>query len=186
MVTLTQLWIPILLSSVLVFVVSALIHMVFKWHNSDYGKLPDEDAIRSAIRAQGLKAGQYVFPHCLDGNDFKKPEVAQKFVEGPVGFLTLKEPGPPSMGKSLGLWFVVTLGVAVVVGYLASRTLPAGTTFLAVCRLVGIVTFLAYAVGSITSAVWMAKTASSTVKDVLDSFLYGLVSALVFAYFWPR
>jgi hypothetical protein len=44
MAMLASLWLPILLAAVGVFVVSSLIHMLFKWHNRDYRKLPNEDA----------------------------------------------------------------------------------------------------------------------------------------------
>ena len=42
MVALSALWMPILLSAVAVFIASSAIHMVVKWHNSDFKKLPDE------------------------------------------------------------------------------------------------------------------------------------------------
>ena len=53
MVSLTQLWVPIILSAVIVFLASSLIHMVFKWHNADYRRLPDEDAVRAALLTAG-------------------------------------------------------------------------------------------------------------------------------------
>ena len=36
MVSLADLWLPILLSAVLVFVASSLIHMVLGWHRHDF------------------------------------------------------------------------------------------------------------------------------------------------------
>ena len=51
MVSLGSLWLPIVLSAVLVFITSSIIHMVLKYHNRDYRKLPNEDAVRAAIRA---------------------------------------------------------------------------------------------------------------------------------------
>ena len=42
------LWLPIVLSALLVFVVSAIIHMVLKYHNRDYKQLPNEVAVRAA------------------------------------------------------------------------------------------------------------------------------------------
>ena len=60
---LAALWLPIVLSAVFVFVLSAIIHMVLKYHNSDYKRLPNEDAVRAAIRER-QRAGprQYIFP----------------------------------------------------------------------------------------------------------------------------
>jgi hypothetical protein len=185
MPSLMQLWMPILLAAVLVFAASALIHMVFKWHNTEYRKLSDEAAVRAALRAANATPGQYMLPHC-DPKEMGSPEVLQKFREGPVGFVTLGVPGTPSMGKPLAQWFVVTLLVAFIAGYLASRTVPVGASFLAVARVISIVTFLAYAVGSVTGGLWYCRPWSSVAKDALDSFIYGLVSAAAFGWLWPR
>lgn len=43
MVTLSALWLPILLSAVIVFVASSIIHMAIPIHKNDYRQLPDED-----------------------------------------------------------------------------------------------------------------------------------------------
>ena len=186
MISLEQLWIPIVLSAVLVFVASSLIHMVFKWHNPDYRKLANEDEVRAAIRASNAAPGQYLIPHCIDPKEMQKPEMQQKFKDGPVGFLMLRAPCAPSMGKPLGQWFALNLVIAIVAAYLAAKTLPVGATFLGVCREVSLVTFLAYAGGSVSAAIWMAKPWNSAAKECLDAFIYGLVSAVAFAWLWPR
>jgi hypothetical protein len=186
MPTLDQLWIPILLSAVLVFVVSALIHMVFKWHNSDYHGFANEDEVRAAIRKSNPAPGQYMVPFCMDKKDMAKPEVIQKFTEGPIAMMNLMKPGAPSMGKPLVMWFILALLVSLVSGYLASRTVPLGASFLAVARVVSLTTFLAYAVGSVSNLIWMGKSQSSTVKEILDAFLYGLVTAAAFGLCWPK
>ena len=41
MVPLVDLWLPILLSAVLVFVASSILHMVIPIHRGDFGKLPE-------------------------------------------------------------------------------------------------------------------------------------------------
>ena len=64
MVALTALWIPILLSAVIVFVASSIIHMALPYHRSDYKRLPDEDKVMAALRSVGVTRGMYVFPHC--------------------------------------------------------------------------------------------------------------------------
>ena len=56
MITVASLWMPVLLSAVLVFFASSLIHMVFKWHNAEYRKLPNEDAVRAVVGAYGAHA----------------------------------------------------------------------------------------------------------------------------------
>ncbi len=62
MVPLAALWLPILLSAVIVFVASSIMHMVLPYHRSDYSQLPDEDKILTALRSVALKRGLYVFP----------------------------------------------------------------------------------------------------------------------------
>lgn len=186
MVSLAQLWIPILLSAVAVFAASSLIHMVVKWHASDYRSLSNEDEVRAAIRKGSPTPGQYVMPHCSDMKDMGKPEVQEKYKEGPVGFLVLIPNGAPAMGSALGKWFVYTALVAFMAAYLASRTLAPGTHYLQVFRVVGAVSFLAYGFGSIQMGIWMGKPWSSVIKDLADALIYGLVSAGVFGWLWPR
>ena len=56
MISLTALWLPILVSAVIVFFASAIMHMVLAYHKSDYRKLPDEDLLLSDIRDGELSA----------------------------------------------------------------------------------------------------------------------------------
>lgn len=50
MVSLTSLWLPILVSAVIVFVASSIIHMVLPYHRSDMRKLAQEDEVLAALR----------------------------------------------------------------------------------------------------------------------------------------
>ena len=161
MISLQQLWIPIILSSVLVFGASSLIHMVLKWHNADYRKLSNEDDVRAAIRAGCPAPGQYVLPYCVDMKDMQKPEAKQKFADRPVAWVVVKPAGAPKMGRPLVLWFVFTLAIGSIAAYVAARTLPGSASFLQVCRVVGVVSFLAYAAGSVQGAIWMGKLGES-------------------------
>jgi hypothetical protein len=186
MPSLDQIWMPIVLAAVLVFVMSSLIHMVFKWHNSDYHGFSNEDEIRAAIRKGSPAPGQYMLPYCADPKEMAKPEMLKKWEEGPNAFVILTTPHKPNMGKALGLWFLLALVIAALSGYLASRTVPIGASFLAVARVVSITTFLAYAGGSVSNMIWMGRTPGATIKEVIDAFLYGLVTAGAFGWLWPR
>ena len=123
MVDLTALWLPILLSAVLVFVVSSILHMVLPIHKSDYKKLPGEDAVMAAMREQGVAPGHYVFPHCGSMQEMGTPEMVEKLKTGPVGFVTVV-PGF-QMGKSLILWFLIPFEV---VGFVLLAALIGGIT----------------------------------------------------------
>ena len=186
MVSLEQLWMPIIAAAVAVFVVSSLIHMVFKWHNSEYKKLPNEDEARAVLRPAAGTPAVYFVPYCIDHKQMQAPEMQQKFKEGPVAMITIRPSGLPSMGGPLSQWFVLNLVVAVIAGYLACHAVPAGAGFMAVARYISLVTFAAYGVGAISSGIWMGKPWTAVFKELLDAFLYGLVSACAFAWLWPH
>src|SRR4051812_1874541 len=101
MIPLTALWLPILVSTVIVFLASFLMHMVLKYHRSDYRKLPEEDRVTDALRAANVEPGpHYFFPYC-SFEEMKSPPVIEKMKRGPVGFVTVLPSGPPAMGKNL-------------------------------------------------------------------------------------
>jgi hypothetical protein len=186
MVSLGALWLPILLSAVFVFILSSIIHMVLKYHASDYRRLANEDAVRAAIRSGNPAAGQYVTPHVADMKLMDTPEVKQKFAEGPVALMYLRKPGAVNMGPSLGAWFLFSLVVSFFVAYVASHVFGPGAQYLDVFRIVGATAFLAYAAGQVPNAIWMGKPWSVTMKEVFDGLLYGLVTAGAFGWLWPR
>jgi hypothetical protein len=181
---LAQLWLPIVASAVLVFVASSLIHMVIKWHNSDYRKLTNEEDVRAVVRAGAPSPGQYVVPHCPDMKEMQTAEMQRKFQEGPVAFVTVRPSGQPSMGKPLVLWFVFILAVSTIAAYLASKAFLDPRTFLGICRLVGGVAFLAYAGGSVQQGIWMGRPWGSVVKDLADAAIYAAITAATFAWLW--
>jgi hypothetical protein len=186
MVTLAELWMPIVASAVAVFVLSSLVHMVFKWHSPDYRALSNEDEVRTAIQKANPAPGEYMLPHCADTKEMQSPEAQQKFRDGPVALLTLRARGMPGMGRSLMLWFLYTLAVGLFAGYVASRTLPAGTVAGRVLQVVATIAFVTYVGGSIQNGIWMGKPWRSVSKDVLDGLLYGMATGAVFALLWPH
>lgn len=183
---LLALWLPILLSAVVVFVLSSLVHMVFKWHNPEYRGLANEDMVRDAIRAGTPTPGQYVIPYCKEMKDMGSESMMRKYQEGPVGFLNLAPSGPCNMGKSLGQWFVLTLVVATICAFVVSQLFGLDPTRArAAAKLVGALTFLSFGIGSICESIWMARPWTATAKLLLDAALYAIGSALVFYWFWP-
>ena len=185
---LTALWLPIIVSAVGVYAASSLIHMVFKWHNADYKKFPNEDDVRAAIRAGNTQGGgEYMLPYCASPNDAGKPEMQKKFQEGPIGLLMIQPPGAtPGIGKALGLWFAFNLATAMVIGYIAYKALLEPATFGQVARLTGGLAFLGYATGGIQYGIWMGKPWKSVSKDVLDAVIYAAITGVAFATLWSR
>jgi hypothetical protein len=183
---LLSLWLPILLSAVVVFVISSLVHMVFKWHASDYVALPNEDAVRDAIRAGNPRPGRYVVPHCREMKEMGSEAMQKKYQEGPVGHFTLGPNGAPNMGKFLGQWFLFSLLVAVVAAYLAAQVFGLDhAQARRAAKLVGAVSFIAHGFGNIPESIWMMRPWCGTAKYLLDAALYALGSAAVFYFLWP-
>ncbi len=185
MVELTALWIPILLSAVIVFIASSIMHMVLPYHRSDYKQLPDEDKVLAALRGAGLKRGVYMFPYSTHKN-MKSPEILEKQKQGPVGTLTVFPTGPVNMPKYLVQWFVYCVIIGLFTAYLTGRTVHPGAQYLAVFRVAGTVAFMAYGVGQLSNGIWAGQPWSNTIKHAIDGLIYGLLTAGTFGWLWPR
>src|SRR5258708_1008766 len=59
MVSLTQLWLPIVLSAVFVFIASSVIHMVLQWHKPFYKGFANEADVRAALGKSMSAPGIY-------------------------------------------------------------------------------------------------------------------------------
>ena len=186
MIPLTALWLPIVLSAVVVFLASAVLHMVLPFHRKDFKGLPAEDKIRDAIREAGVTPGDYHFPHAPDLKSAYTPEMIKKFEQGPVGIMTVMPSGPPTMSKALGIWFVFCLVVSVFVAYLTTRTMAAGTSYIAVFRIAGTVAFMGYGMAQATDSIWKGQAWSTTWKHLCDGLIYGLLTAGIFGWLWPE
>lgn len=183
---LLALWSPILLSAVVVFVISSLIHMVLKWHAADYNGFANEDAVRAAIRAGCSKPGRYVLPHCSDMKEMGSEAMLQKYREGPVAHVMVGPNGPPSMGKYLGLWFVWCVVVAAVAAYVAARSHWLDARHAAgAAKVAGAVTFIAHGFGTITQSIWGMRPWTMSAKYLLDAALYAVGTGWVFYWLWP-
>jgi hypothetical protein len=183
MTFLAVLWLPIIVSAVLVFIASSIAHMVLPYHRSDYKKLANEDAARAALR--GTAPGNYALPYCTH-QDMKSPEMEAKRKAGPIAVLNVLPSGEMNMGKFLGLWFVYVFLISFFVAYAAYHTLPAGTHYLAVFRVVGTMAFLAYGLANIPNAVWRGWTWSLVFKEMFDGLIYALLTAGTFGWRWPH
>ena len=99
---LLQLWLPIILGTGLAWIASGLIHMLLKYHNSDYQQLSNEAEVMTVIKNGSPNLGIHSFPFCSDMGEMGNPEVQQKFSLGPVGMLTLFPDGMPKNGQTNG------------------------------------------------------------------------------------
>jgi hypothetical protein len=177
---------PIVLSSVFVFLASFLIHSVLPWHKSDYPKLANEDQVADALRPLGIPPGDYFLPRPATRDDVKSAAFEEKMKKGPVVMMTVMPNGPMSMGRSLLQWFVYLLVVGVFAAYVAGRALPHGAPYLRVFRFAGTTAFIAYSVALWQMSIWYRRKWSITLKTTLDGLIYALLTAGTFGWLWPH
>jgi hypothetical protein len=186
MTWLSTLWMPIVLSAIVVFIASSIMWMALPHHKTDWIDIAGGDArLLSLIKELDLWGRQYVFPAGLMGGR-RDPALAEALKDEPTGFLIVRPHGGSSLGRSLVYYFIFNLIVSVFVGYLAYHTLPPGADYLSVFRVTGTATILAYGAGAIPEAVFFGRSWSMTFKQVLDGIVYGLLTAGVFGWLWPR
>jgi hypothetical protein len=185
MVSLSALWLPILLSAVLVFIVSSIIHMVFSYHESDFKGLSQEKEVMDALRPFNISEGEYVMPKAGGSKERSSDEYKEKMNKGPMGFLTIYPPGPPAMGKNLILWFVYAIVVSVFAAYIAGIALGPDAYYLTVFRFTGTTAFVGYSLGLMQNSIWYKRAWSATFKSMFDGLIYALFTAGVFGWLWP-
>jgi hypothetical protein len=186
MTGLGALWLPILLSAVIVFLASSIIHMASPWHKSDYPGVPNEDSVRDALRPLAIPPGDYMVPRPSSREDMRSPEFAEKMKKGPVMMLTVMPTGPMSMGRNLTFWFLYLAVVSLFAAYVAGRALPVGAQYLRVFRFAGVAAFLGYAVALWQMSIWYRRAWSTTIKATVDGLIYALLTAGTFGWLWPR
>ena len=187
MVSLTSLWLPILVSAIAAFLVSFLIHMVLKYHRSDFKGLPSEASLMDAMGKLNIPPGDYMMPHCPPGkNGMKDPDFQAKFKKGPVATMTVMPAGEWNMGRSLVQWFILCLVISIFSGYIACCALGPGQTFGTVLKFAGAAAFMGYALGQVQNSIWYRRKWSTTIKNLFDGLLYGLATGAVFGAMWPK
>lgn len=186
MVPLMSLVLPILLSAVLVFLASSVIHMMTGWHKGDLRKVGDEDGIMAALRPFKLAPGDYAVPMAGSMEAMKSPDFQGKMNTGPVVLMTVRPPGPAAMGKTLAIWFVYSLLISLVAGYVASRAVPPGSGYLHVFRFAGVTAFAGYSLGLMQNSIWWGRNWGMTIRSMLDGLFYALLTAGAFGWLWPK
>ena len=186
MVPVMSLWLPILLSAVIVFVASSIIHMMLTYHKSDYRKVPAQDDVMEALRKFNIAPGDYMLPRCDSMKEMKEPAFVEKMKKGPVVVMTIMPSGQWSMGPSLTQWFIYCLVVGVFAAYVAGRAVGPGTPYLAVFRFAGVTAFACYALALWQNSIWYRRAWSTTIKLTFDGLVYALLTGGTFGWLWPR
>lgn len=186
MVPILSLWMPIVVSAVLVFIASSVIHMLLPYHKNDFRKLPDEDAVLDALRPFSIPPGDYAMPYAGSTEAMQSESYRGKVERGPVAFMTVVEPSAVfSMAPSLVQWFLYSAIVGVFAAYLGGRMLGPGAEYISVFRLTGTVAFACYSMALMQRSIWYKQSWATTGKSMFDGLVYALMTAGVFGWLWP-
>ena len=178
------LWLPTLVSAVVVFFLSSIIHMVVPWHKGDYAKFPDEAGVLDALRGYNLAPGEYMAPRPASRGDMGSPEFREKVKRGPLVILNIASGDSVSMARPLILWFVYVLVISAVAGHLAFTGNHDDSRY--IFHNVALASFLAYAAGLWQQTIWFRKPALTTFKATFDGLIYAVVTGVIFMYLWPK
>jgi hypothetical protein len=184
MITLLDLWLPILLSAVIVFVASSIIWMATPIHKHDYKDPGDKQpGLLEALRTAGLGTGVYFLPWC--GADRNSPEAKERFKAGPWAIINVMG-SAPSMGRNLAMWMLHLVIVGIFVGYITSNAgLPRGSAYFLVFRIAATTALLAHAGYALPMSIWHGQPLRQIPGRLFDGVVYALLTGGCFAGFWP-
>lgn len=177
---LTMLWLPIVLSAVVLFFASFIAWTVLTHHESDFQKLDREDQWMQAVKDLRPAAGTYIFPYMTHKQN-KDPAAMERYKTGPRGKLVVWD--MPNMGRNLGLTFLYFLIIAAVTAYIAWSALAGQQVdFMKAFQITGAIGVLVFASSGQLNAIWFPRR---TLMDFLDGIVFGLLMGLIFGFLWP-
>lgn len=202
MISVIDLWLPIVVSAAAVWVASALAWMALPHHHGDLKQLPNEDGVMDAVRRLRIAPGLYFFPHMKECNKAKMdPAAKEKFEKGPHGLLQIWPPDAfGKMGRNMILSFIHYVIVGVFIAYLASMALsgtsdPASASlggiastrpdFMQVFRFTGTAGIMAYTLAQIPKDIWFGTPTRNILSCLVDGIAFGLITGAIFGWLWP-
>jgi hypothetical protein len=186
MVSVTQLWLPVLLGAVLVFVASSIIHMVLGYHAGDYKKVPQEDEAMAAMRPFNLAPGDYAMPKPSSMAAMKDPAFQKKWAAGPIMFFTVMPAGQQEMAGQFIGWFLYSVFIGGVTAYVTGLAYAPGTDYMHIFRMATTVAFIGY-VGSLPQfSIWYKRSWRTTLVGMFDGLIFGMLTAGALGWLWPR
>ena len=185
MVSIASLWLPILVSAVIVFFVSFIVHTFLPYHRSDYGKAANEDALLDAMRPHTPPPGDYTLPRPASMKDMQAPAFVEKLNRGPRVIMTVMPNGVPGIGPQLAQYFVYCAVVNGFAGCVTGQFLAPGADYRDVFHSVALVAFAGYSLALWQSSIWYKRKWSTTLKLTFDGALYALLTAGTFGWLWP-
>ena len=176
-----SLWLPILVSGVVLFFASWLAWMVLPHHKGDWKGVPNEDSFAKMVREGNIAPGQYMFPYAATPEEWKSEAVQARVKSGPTGLLYVW-PGHSNMGVNLFCTWLLFTVLSFVIAYLAGMVIPPGADAWPVFRFTSTAGLLTYAASGLLNAIWFRRKIWG---DILDGIAYAAITGALFAWLWP-
>ena len=188
MVSVTALWLPILLSAVAIFFASFLIHTVLGYHGNDVQRLPTdkEDDVMEAVRRLTVAPGDYAAPHAGSMAGMRDPAFVAKVTKGPRVFMTIFPGSAPSLGPYLLRWFIYSIVVCLFSAYVVGGAIGPGAAFRVVLHFTWVTTFIGFGLALPQLSIWYHRSWGTTIRYTIDGLIFGLLSGGVFGWLWPK
>lgn len=181
-----DLWLPILLSAVFVFIASAIAWMAIpQWHQPDVKVLPDEKAFVDDLKKHALAPGRYMWPNCGSTEEWKSDEFKARIQSGPWGTIVIPR-AAPVFPRNLLVTFALFLGVSTIVGFLASRAFDGSEAYFEIFTFCGLASALTYCSMGLPNAVFMMDPLRGMLTCFVDGVVFALLTAGTFAGLWPE
>jgi hypothetical protein len=186
-----HLWLPILVATVVMFILSAIIWTAMPHHKHEHRGVPDEDGLLAVLRKANLQPGNYMFPFCSPEHrsDRTKTEAwGKKWAEGPAGMLTIAPKGPMSMGKMMGQSVVFYLVANFFIGAVGAHSIrfDGPATFHHVFIVIGLAAFMTYFFATVPECIWFGRPWKNQALLFVDAVVYAAATGAIFAWLWPR
>jgi hypothetical protein len=176
------LWLPILLTTAVLFFASFLAWVVLPHHKPDVKRWPDEDKLLAFIRDSNAEPGEYMFP-LIDDKDMKADWAQKRYAAGPWGMVNLWS-AQPAMGRNMAMTVLFFFVVTILVAYVGAAALPPGASFGEVFQIVGTTAILAHCAGGVCREIWFTRPLRAKLMDLLDGLAYGVITGVIFALLW--
>src|SRR5262249_62197090 len=105
---------------------------------------------------------------------------------GPVATVTVYPTGAVNMGKHLALWVGFCLLASFTAAYIARHTLSKAAAPMQIMQITGATALIAYGYGNFTDSIWKGQPWSNTVRALIDSVIYALITSVIFCWLWPK
>ena len=171
MVPVMSLWLPILLSAVVVFVASSIIHMVLSLPPQRFQEAAGREGVLAALRKSAVPAGDYVFPKPDSMKAMKDPAFLKRWSEGPVGYDDRHEEGRCAVDGKASRLLVSPLcrDLDLRPPTYAGRALQPGAPYLSAFRFASAVAFVGYGLGLWQNTIWYGRSWTTTFKTNIDA-----------------